>query len=229
MKKIEDILFITQARLESERVPQKMIKPFAGTTLLDILIDKIKKSKTIPIDNFYLSVCDEELISIAKNNNVNYYQRSRKSALSENDIPLIYEWHDQLPYKYVVLISACNPLLTIDTIDKFVKSYINSTEGGMFGVVSKKQYFWDSNFNLISAWPPEQKIMNTKTMGLTYEAAHCLYASKTNIISNGYWMDDNLPPNPKLFVIDNELEIFDIDYPWQFDVAESLYKHYVYP
>ena len=44
MKKIEDILFIVQARLESERVPRKMVKPFAGTTLLDILIDKIKKS-----------------------------------------------------------------------------------------------------------------------------------------------------------------------------------------
>ena len=146
MKKIEDILFIVQARLESERVPRKMVKPFAGTTLLDILIDKIKKSKIIPVNNFYLSVCDEELISIAKNHNINYYQRSKKSALSENDIPLIFEWHDQLPYKYVVLISACSPLLSIDTIDKFVKSYINSTEGGMFGVVSKKQYFWDCNF-----------------------------------------------------------------------------------
>ena len=36
-------------------------------------------------------------------------------------------------------------------------------------------------------------------------------------------MDDNLPPKPELFVIENELEVFDIDYEWQFQVAEKLY------
>ena len=136
---------------------------------------------------------------------------------------MIFEWHDQLPYKYVVLISACSPLLSIDTIDKFVKSYINSTEGGMFGVVSKKQYFWDCNFNLISPWPPEQKVMNTKTMGLTYESAHCLYASRMDIIKDGYWMDPRTPPQPELFAM-NELESLDIDYEWQFELVELMYK-----
>ena len=37
-------------------------------------------------------------------------------------------------------------------------------------------------------------------------------------------MDDKLPPEPELFVIDNELEIFDIDYEWQFTTGEKLYK-----
>ena len=56
-----------------------------------------------------------------------------------------------------------------------------------------------------------------------YEAAHCLYGSRLDIIKNGYWMDDNLPPNPKLFVM-NELETFDIDYEWQFNLGELLYN-----
>ena len=47
MKNIKDVLFICQARLESQRVPRKMIKPFADTTLMDILIDKIKQFATI--------------------------------------------------------------------------------------------------------------------------------------------------------------------------------------
>lgn len=131
-----------------------------------------------------------------------------------------------LPFKYVVLISACNPLLTVETIENFVKAYLESDKGGMFGVIGKKQYFWDDNGNMISPWPEEQKIMNTKTMGITYEAAHCLYASEMDIIGDGYWMDNKLPPEPELFVIENELEIFDIDYPWQFETAEILYKHF---
>ena len=94
----------------------------------------------------------------------------------------------------------------------------------MFGVISKRQYFWNENFNMISDWPCHQKIMNTKTMSITYEAAHCLYASKMDIIKDGYWMDNKLPPEPELFIIDNELEIFDIDYEWQFKLGEKLYS-----
>ena len=224
MKNINDILFICQARLESERVPRKMVRPFCGTTLIDILIEKLKKSSIIPFKNVYLSVHDQELIDIANKHNINFYKRSKESALAENSIPLIYEWHDKLPYKYIVLLSACNPLLSIETIDNFTNSYLNSDKGGMFGVISKKQYFWDENSKMISNWPSHQKIMNTKTMNITYEAAHCLYASRMDIIKDGYWMDDKLPPEPKLFVIDNELETFDIDYEWQFKLGEKLYK-----
>ena len=64
---------------------------------------------------------------------------------------------------------------------------------------------------MTSRWPEEQKIMNTKTMSTTYEAAHCLYSSRMDIIKDGFWMDDNLPPKPELFVIENEIEVFDID------------------
>lgn len=226
MKDIKDVLFLCQARLESQRVPRKMIKPFAGTNLIEVLIEKIKKSSIIPTTNFYLSIHDEELIELANKHKVNFYRRSKKSALSENSVQEIYEWHDKLPFKYVVLISACNPLLTIETIDKFTKQYLESPKGGMFGVIGKKQYFWDENGKMISPWPQEQKIMNTKTMGTTYEAAHCLYASEMGIIKDGFWMDSKLPPEPELYVIENELEIFDIDYPWQFDTAEILYKHF---
>ncbi len=223
MKDIKDILFITQARLESQRVPKKMIRPFCGSNLLEILIDKIKTSNVIPIQNFYLSVCDEELVDIAKNNGVKYFQRSRESALAENSVPLIYEWHDKLDYKYICLLSACNPLLKIETIDSFVREYMDSDKDGMFGVIAKKQYFWDEDRNMVSHWPEGQKIMNTKTMTTTYEAAHCLYSSRMDIIKDGYWMDNNLPPRPELFVIENELEVFDIDYEWQFQAAEKLY------
>ena len=62
MKKIEQVAFIVQARLGSQRVPQKMIRPFAGTTLLDIMLDKLSnKSTIIPNKNIFLSVHEEEL------------------------------------------------------------------------------------------------------------------------------------------------------------------------
>ena len=40
MKKIEDVAILIQARLSSTRIPKKMIRPFADSTLVDILFKK---------------------------------------------------------------------------------------------------------------------------------------------------------------------------------------------
>jgi len=66
--------------------------------------------------------------------------------------------------------------------------------------------------------------MNTKAVEPTLEAAHVLYASRLDIIKNNKWMGDfQKEGGIKLFVMD-ELESFDIDYEWQFNVAELLCK-----
>ena len=59
MKKLDDICFIVQARLNSQRVPQKMIKPFAGSNLFELIIDKL--ILTSGIANIYM-LLDEQLI-----------------------------------------------------------------------------------------------------------------------------------------------------------------------
>ena len=134
----------------------------------------------------------------------------------------IWEWHDKLPYKYFILISACNPLLNIETIDKFTKQFINSNNEGAFAVFEKKTYYWDTKGKAITDWKGKTS-MNTKYIDSVYEAAHCLYASRMDIIKDGYFMDTKSPMEPELFIMD-ELEAFDIDYEWQFKTAETLYE-----
>lgn len=222
MKKNEEVCVLVQARLGSQRVPSKMIRPFANSTLIDILFEKLKQSKVFPISNVYFSAYEEELKNIAKNHGINIFHRSEKSAMSEGQ-PLteIYEWWDKLPFKYVILISACNPLLKIETIDAFVEQFLLSEKESGFAVFEKKTYYWDSSGNPITDWKGST-IMNTKYVDPIYEAAHCLYASRLDIIGHGYWMDTVSPPKPELFIM-KELEAFDIDYEWQFNVAQKLY------
>lgn len=222
MKDIKDVCVVVQARLSSERVPGKMLRNFAGTTLVDILFKKLKQSKIIPTPNIFFSAYEDELKEVGNKHGINIYHRSKQSAFSEgNPLSEIYEWHDKLPFKYVVLISACNPLLKIETIDSFFNSYLNSNKEGAFAVFEKKTYYWNKQGNSITDWG-DSTIMNTKYIEPIYEAAHCLYASRLDIIKDGYWMDTTLPPSPELFVM-NELETFDIDYEWQFKVGEKLY------
>ena len=71
MKDIKDICVVVQARLGSERVPAKMLKDFAGTTLMDIMCQKILNSKSIPKENFFLSIHEQELLDNAEKYDLN--------------------------------------------------------------------------------------------------------------------------------------------------------------
>ena len=144
----------------------------------------------------------------------------------EKDLQSLYEWYDQFPqYKYVVLINACNLFLTVETINNFIDTYLNSPNDGLFAVTNKKNYFWNSNGDLITPWPEGYELMNTKAVTPTYEGAHCLYASRLDLIGQGSFMGKApfKKDNPEIFVID-EFESLDIDYEWQFDLYTSYWK-----
>ena len=205
-----------------------MVRPFAGSTLTDIICQKILKSKIIPKDNFYLAVNEPELVEIGKRNNVNVFLRSKESAIWDGgpDAKMtgMYEWWDKIPFKYCVLVNACAPFLKLETVEKFVEFSAGIETDGLFGVIEKKNYYWGSDFKLQTPWPEGQAVMNTKFVETTYEAAHCLYAGKMSKIGNSIWMGDFMTPGDiQLYPMD-EREVFDIDYEWQFQYYENLYK-----
>jgi len=221
MKNLKEVCFIVQARLSSQRLPKKMIRPFNGTTLVDLALHKLVSSN-IPNTQIYLSANEQELIDIGNKYPINIWKRSYESANVDNNITTLFDWWDKLPYRYVVMVSACNPFLKIDTIESFVKNYINSNSDGMFSVVEKKNYYWDTDGNMLNKWPDGQDLLNTKAVDVTYEAGHCLYASRLDSIGQGKWVGDwNCKGDITLFSV-NEMEAFDIDYRWQFSVAEQL-------
>jgi len=229
MKNVNDICLVVQSRLNSERVPGKMLRPFCGSTLVDILFEKLKKVKNFPFKNVRFSVFEDELKQLGASHGVEIFHRSEQSANEDHDLKVIYEWHDAVlrssldPFKYVIIVSACNPLLKIETIESFVDCFVNSEREGAFSVFEKKNYYWDENHKPITDWKGAS-IMNTKGVETVYEGGHCLYASRLDIINDGFWMDTKSPPEPELFVMD-ELEAFDIDHEWQFKMGELLYDN----
>ena len=224
MKKLSEVLIVTQARLSSQRVPYKMLRPLGKTNLFELILTKLKASEYLPDSNIYASVYEPELKQVAKNVGIQTYMRSSISASTEGDIKELYSWWDKLPFKYVVLVSGCSPFLKISTIDKFVKTFIEQEEESLFAVTEKKQYFFDKDSNLITPWPDGFKIMNTKFVDPTYEAAHVLYASRMDLIGKEMFMGDMSKGEVKLFTI-SEQEAFDIDYEWQFELASDYLRN----
>jgi N-acylneuraminate cytidylyltransferase len=227
MKDINDVCVVIQARTESTRVPNKMLRPFADSCLFEIAVQKILDSSIIPKDNFYLSILDKELFEIAEKYDVNTYKRSRESCQEPIILQKVFEWHQELPYKYFILVNACNPILSIATIDEFVNTFLESRSNGLFGVFEKRTFLFDSNHKMMNDFYGDDKYLatlETKLVETTYEAAHSLYAGRLEDIGNGIYMGTfKEKKSPEFFVMD-EIECFDVDWPFQFDLAEIMYK-----
>ena len=221
-KRPDRILVIIQSRLSSKRLKNKMLLPFGGSCLFEIAVKKLANLSSVPKSSLYVSVHDKKFVEIARKYGINIYHRSYESANNDNSLQTIYEWHDKLDFDYVIKINACSPFLKVSTIDKFIKTYINQKEESLFGVIPTKDYYWNSEGKLVTPWPKNQTIMNTKAVDVTFKAAHTLYASRMDLISKNMFMGDfNKPKGIKLYPMD-ELECFDIDYEWQFRVAKSI-------
>ena len=218
---MKNVCVIVQARLDSSRIEQKMIKPFGNSTLLDIILEKLKKSTIISDNDVYISLCEEELKSIARKYNFNIFNRSKESASVENNMICMFEWWEKLPYTHYVLVSACNPFLTIETIEDFYKIFQTKKNKVMFAVVKRKNYFWNDSKEMITYWGETQTNFNTKFVEDTYEAAHCLYAGNLNDIGKGIYMGNFSKKEVELYIIKNEFETLDIDYPWQFQLYDA--------
>jgi CMP-N-acetylneuraminic acid synthetase len=199
-----------------------MLKPFANTTLVDILLSKLTNC-SMPNKNIYFAAYEQELKNKCEEYPINFFQRSKESSLSEGqDLPVLFDWWDKIPFKYVVMVSACCPLLKTETIESFISDYISADDESMFGVIEKRNYFWNEDGTYLLEVNKES--MNTKTAAKVKEAAHCLYAAPIKKIGQNIWMGDLTKKGDiKLWTL-NEEEIFDIDYPWQFEYCEAIYK-----
>lgn len=225
MKDIKKIAFIIQARLNSSRLPFKMIKNFKdGENLLDKAIRKFVDSELIPNENIFISVGEEKLIEIARKYPVKVFERSAKSYLNESKLQDIFEWHEDLSkeYDYYFMINGCSPFIKIETINEFLKQFLSTSSEGLFAVLERKTIAWDSNLKMINS-KNNLKTLNTKEANKIYLPAHVLYAGKIIKIKKGIHMGTfNDTNDPELFIITDELECWDIDYEWQFNVANSL-------
>lgn len=232
------ILVVLNVRKESHRIKDKVLAPFAGRTLLDIAAEKVFLSKIIPPKDILFSYDKKfsteftaiikkftDLLPYAGVNNI--YERSDSSCYEENNQEKIYEfaikYNRRTSYDSFMLINVCCPLLRTETIDSFYSTFKYSDKAGLFGVIKKQNYIWGPYKKPINL-PDKGQIMNTKDESCRiYEAAHCLYASRLDLVPQRRFMGGFTEDGPDLFIVP-ENETFDIDYPWQFEYGQILYK-----
>ena len=104
-------IFIT-ARLKSERLPLKVIKPILGRPMVEHMIERLKKTGISPIVMMTSTNSqDDPLIEIAKRNNIDYFRGSENDVLvrlrdcvRKFDVDLIINATADDPLKEPILI-----------------------------------------------------------------------------------------------------------------------------
>lgn len=217
----------TQARLNSQRLPQKMIKPFAGSCLWEIACKKLHELP-LPKEQKWVGAHEKELIDIALQYDISVYKRGWDSANEDTDVAKIWEICGVAPFTHYVLFNACLPLLRPATILGFYR-YFQTRPSGLFAVRPLKDYLWSNKGELIH--PPGTKMLNTKEFDVypdrqLFLAAHALYGGTCQNILNGIQLGSFKKEDPALFPIRSKIELFDVDDEEDFYIAEAIYEKF---
>ena len=126
MKKIikKKIIAIVQARIDSSRFPQKILKKIGKLTLIEILLQRVSMSKKI--DQIVVATTklksDDSLIKILDKNKINYYRGDEKNVLKR-----FFEAANQFKGDIIVRITGDCPLIDPVVIDEVINLYLRNS------------------------------------------------------------------------------------------------------
>ena len=126
IKNNNKVLAIVQARYLSSRLPGKVLKKIKNKTILEILIDRLLKSKNISkiVIACSSNIRDKGIIEISKKLKIDYFIGSEKNVLSR-----FYFAAKKYKFKNIVRITAdcplIDPLIVDSVIANFFKKKVN--------------------------------------------------------------------------------------------------------
>ena len=208
---------IIPVRAGSQRVKNKNLKPFAGTTLLEIKIETLKKVQGI--DEIIVSSDSDEMLSIAEKHNVSIHKRDEQFASNEvNNSDFMQNLSTIVDGGHIMYSPCTSPLLSSETITEIVTKYRRYNLRNIVTVTSQKHHMWldgkPLNYN-----PSESP--NSQDLPDIYSINYgCCILSKEDLYEH-----KNVVVDPTFYITD-EIESIDIDTEFDFMVAEYIWNKY---
>ena len=149
---MDEVIIITQARLKSKRLDRKILKVIDGKSLLEIHLERLKKSKYS--DNLIVATTYEDKIEIVldilKNLNIPFFQGSMEDVLDR-----FYNAANKYNPSYVVRVTTDCPLIDPNLLDEIIDYVLD------------KEIDYGSN-TLVEAFPDGQDVEVIKWSALKY-------------------------------------------------------------
>ena len=218
MKKITAIV---PMRHNSERVPGKNYRDFAGKPLYHRVIESLlacEKIAEVVIDTDSSIILEDAAKQFPSVRLFERPEHLRAGEVPMNDVLL--NTIAQLDSDFYLQTHSTNPLLSADTVAKGVDAFLNNFPiyDSLFSVTRLQTRLWDPLSRAINHNP--NILLRTQDLPPVYEENSCMYIFSEEILRNKH---NRIGDRPYMMEMP-ALEAQDIDVELDFVLAELLYK-----
>ena len=206
-------------RSGSQRVPEKNIRDFAGSNLLELKIKQLKKVKGL--DGIIVNSDDDRMLNIALENGVSAVKRDPFFASNTVSMSDVYQhMAEHMEADVIAYTNVTSPLIKISTIEGMIQHFIQS---GDFDSINSAHYI--KEFMFLNGSPINYSIENQPRSQDLPDILAINFA--VSLISRELMIAQKniIGKKPHLFPI-SQLESTDIDSMIDFEIAEYLFKLY---
>lgn len=215
----DKIAIILQARLNSQRCKNKMLRNFANSSLFEIQLKKMSKLSGKSDHNFYCAVGEGPFYKILNNyKTIKIIDRNEKSV-NADAIEDVFNYLKDVREETICFVNACAPLLSHETLSEALQKYNALKLTSLTTVLEKKTWYFDYTHTPIN----DNSACNTKVLSPFFECTHNFHIFKKDYFTKNkkYWSNQN--NDPYLFNV-NLLESLDIDTEEEFMQVEKIYS-----
>ncbi len=210
---------LVAVRSGSTRVLNKNIRTFAGSSLLEIKLQQLKRIKEL--DGIVVNSNDEQMLSVARGLGCETVLRDPYYASNDVSMSDVYKnMAENTDSDIIAYINVTNPLLLDETISKAIARYYEGRKkyDSLNSAHLVKEFLFKDNLPVnydLRHQPRSQDLPDIAALNFAVSILErqTMIECKTVV---GY--------RPDIYVID-EVEATDIDNQIDFDFAEFVYKY----
>ena len=214
------ISVIVNARTSSSRLPRKLVLPFAGTTLIDIALDKLDR-----MDFFthrYFAAAESELLDrAARCSHVEVLARDPEAVRpGYNDHRKVFAHYERVMSDYIFWLNPCHPLLSMGTVENAARTVLDTRHNSYTSVIPTTDWIFDDSGRAITN--TEATMLSTAHSRRFFKVAHAFHVFDKQFFLQDYQCWTLTKNDPALLEIPVE-ESYDVNDENEFRVAEYLY------
>lgn len=206
------------ARSGSQRVQNKNIRPFAGSTLLEVKIKQLQRISNI--DEVVVNSNDDDILFIANNCGAKTVRRDPYYASNTVSMSDVYQnMAENMDCDVIVYANCTNPLIHDKTIYECVEFYKNHClkYDSVNTAHLVKEFLFKDNLPINYDLRHQPRSQDLPDIAALNFAVNIL--SKTTMVE----CKNVVGYHPYIYLID-EIEATDIDNPIDFNFAEFVYQ-----
>lgn len=211
---------LVAVRSGSQRVENKNIRPFAGSTLLDIKLEQLKRIKNL--DGIVVNSNDQQMLDIAVSHGCDAVKRDEYYASNSVTMSEVYKnMAENFSADVVAYINVTNPLIKDETIYNAIELFKQNGEkyDSLNSAHLIKEFMFQDNLPInydLRHQPRSQDLPDIYALNFAISII-----SRENMVRGM----NVVGLRPYIYGI-NEIEATDIDNQIDFDFAEFVFKSY---